>query len=457
VVLFAVELPIDGNVYVPSVSTPDFGVIAAINNGLAGSTSTSLPSLFCATGNCTWPTFASLAVCSSCNDVSSRLRKSSGTTDFYNGDVFTGPGNAGLPIKEGLGTRYDFGEGNTSFHINNFNGELPSSGSGLGEFMTAKGYSMPNDTVNFQNLQSLLYAITMIKPEDGYRSGKIAWEDARVSATECALYLCVNAYNTSMQDGVLNETVVDSWVEKAPLSWLPQEMQPSGVSISNWNSKFLGTPAWSPIGLDEQGRYVNRTDFQLTIPPADARRLNISEVSFNATQRYLGSTSTYMSSLLPSLNGSATNDTIMGKVLSRTDGIQFTDTIMQPLFESKNLTETFEQIAHSITTQFRASPGSVQNGTLETWTTFFHIRWGFLVLPLALIVGGSVFMLASMIESRRWNIEPWKASALTTLAYGLDERTRVQLRRACGGADMEEAAAMIRVQLLDGRDGLELR
>jgi hypothetical protein len=395
-------------------------------------------------------------VCTKCYDVSNLIKKSSGNSSDFSDDTLDAPDSEGLGTRVGPGTRFDFGNGNNSFHINNLNGKISPS-QDIGEFMTAKGYSLPNDTVNFQDYQTLLYAITILRPDNAYRAGNVAWEDTIVTGTECALYMCVNAYNSSMINGHLEETAVATWAERASLSWLPEGVQPAGVNISNTSSTTLGTKEWSPIGLDSAGNYVSRTDFQLMIPDADARRLNMSQMSFNATQTFLGSTSQYLSSLLPSNASSGNDSRIMGQVYSRKGGIQYSDPIMQPLYESPDLNGTFEQLALSMTNRFRTSSTNITQGTLQQLTTIVHIRWGFLILPLGVVVGGCIFMFASMIETRRLKIQPWKSSELASLVYGLNDRTRLQLRRACAGADMDKEAVRIRVQLLDSPNGMELR
>ena len=72
--------PIHGNP--PTVSTtPDFGVSAALFDGLNTTQDDVLLNVpsHCASGNCTWDEFASLAICSSCFDITEHLDLSSQT------------------------------------------------------------------------------------------------------------------------------------------------------------------------------------------------------------------------------------------------------------------------------------------------------------------------------------------------------------------------------------------
>ncbi|RKL38798.1 hypothetical protein BFJ72_g6928 [Fusarium proliferatum] len=62
----------------------DMGMKAAIWNGFSPFTAPQnlRPAFYCATGNCTWPIFPSIAVCSKCHDVSKYVTKSTGTVRF---------------------------------------------------------------------------------------------------------------------------------------------------------------------------------------------------------------------------------------------------------------------------------------------------------------------------------------------------------------------------------------
>lgn len=60
----------------PRVDTiPDFAISAGLFNGLNAATGGGMREVafFCATGNCTWVEYVSVAVCSSCHDISQHL------------------------------------------------------------------------------------------------------------------------------------------------------------------------------------------------------------------------------------------------------------------------------------------------------------------------------------------------------------------------------------------------
>lgn len=65
----------------PYFFEPDIGMPMAIQLGLSRTFSSAqqTASFSCATGNCTWPIFTSIAVCSRCNDVTDHLKKETTT------------------------------------------------------------------------------------------------------------------------------------------------------------------------------------------------------------------------------------------------------------------------------------------------------------------------------------------------------------------------------------------
>jgi len=76
-------------------SDPDVTFSAALLNGFSNSTSAKpAPSVQCGTGNCTWAPYSSLAICSSCNDVSQSIQTYQATSS----ENIAGPLNDSLTV-----------------------------------------------------------------------------------------------------------------------------------------------------------------------------------------------------------------------------------------------------------------------------------------------------------------------------------------------------------------------
>ena len=56
-------------------------------------------------------------------------------------------------------------------------------------------------------------------------------------------------------------------------------------------------------------------------------------------------------------------------------------------------------------------------GEVWIWTTLYHIRWGYMVLPTLLVVASILWMIATITKS--WGHEKWKSSVLPTIILSL--------------------------------------
>lgn len=157
--------------------TSDYGISTAVYTGLSDAmlASPGQPSSFvCPSGNCTWPIFTSLAVCSACNDLAKDMKKSvgSGYSDEIsdmNGDPLSVVGNYtryAVPFK-------------TDLHIMNFDGLCSGDPCLNAELMTAKPTADPQQTIGFRNLSTMLLAVGVMRPNNSYGKQETAWEIRR--------------------------------------------------------------------------------------------------------------------------------------------------------------------------------------------------------------------------------------------------------------------------------------
>lgn len=91
------------------------------------------------------------------------------------------------------------------------------------------------------------------------------------------------------------------------------------------------------------------------------------------------------------------------------------------LFESKNLTLTMQNVATSMTEYMRTSANSTTvTGQARVSKTFIHVNWGWLALPIALMVLTLVLLIVVILLTHRTKVTPWKSSALAMLFHDLD-------------------------------------
>lgn len=174
---------------------PDMGLVAAAYSGFSqlGQQDAPKPPFTCSTGNCTWPLLSSLGVCSKCNDVTPYLNKRS-----FRGQI----SKSSAQILMVNLTEYSLPYINVNVvNLTNIVAKKANEYGVLKKYMSAGTFTRSRDTLSFKDNPTLLVAVGMIRADKSYEKNMTTWNETHVSATECALYVCVNAYNTSIQNG----------------------------------------------------------------------------------------------------------------------------------------------------------------------------------------------------------------------------------------------------------------
>ena len=287
---------------------PDLGMIASVWNGFSPFTTQRnvWPLFSCISGNCTWDTFASLAVCARCHDISPHLSRSSGVIE--------------LPEKSNFGwvSEPDIHVTNTAFQSNSImlagkyrytKYEIPPLGLNLSNYdgerrcdgkdrcpdtyLTGKVETNPGRTINFKDLRTLIFSFGYMAANESYLNNETLWEDTTVSAGECVLYYCINAYESEVVRGELAERLVGSWADKTPGSyWVGQEHEVEYTEYVNHT-------------LDYRNLGANmRSDLQLTVPAGSG---NLSGLTFGITQASIVSTIDFITGPFSSYGSSASS------------------------------------------------------------------------------------------------------------------------------------------------------
>jgi hypothetical protein len=411
-------------------SRPDLGIVSAINDGfhVASAYRANPPSADCVTGNCTWTTFASAAICSACNDVSNEIKAIKGfgvnapqvpmPTNVRIEDDYTAFNLPYLNI-----TNYDSSRGNTSTFTFDLSGRT---------YMTMNMTTDPRQTVSFQELETLLAAFAIFKASDDWTEGKVKWNETKPIATECALYMCANAYQSQSENGVLSERLAGSWAAKDSKSYRPDP----------GSEAFIQGPAveaWADEHEDElYDRNVPRLDLRILIPaegskgfPGDMAR------SFNVSYSFIRSTTEALIKFASSGNTRVT----VGGYSYFPD--QYFAPAIEALWGSENVTRKFEDIALSLSNSIR-NTGARFEGTTQQWTIHVRVRWEFLALPVAVLAGGIIYVVLTIVESIRLQVPVWKENALPTLLHGFNDETQHLLREAHAGSKGGASSTSVR-------------
>ncbi|OSS48170.1 hypothetical protein B5807_07722 [Epicoccum nigrum] len=400
-----------------TAAQPDFGMISAIYNGfrndISWNSDEQIVNNVCITGNCTWPAYTTSAVCSVCNDLSDQVKLEKGM----------GTGGANVPSPSNMKMEGPY----TAFilpnvNLSNANGakNRPLQGRRSGQeatLLTANTTFDPLETISFQDLSTMIVSFKVMRASEEWMQGKVAWNASKPIATECALHFCANQYRAESQNGQIRETRLNSWVIRDPQSY---QANPNASTVEPGPE----VDAWvASKGNTLYDRYVPRYDLRLSTPLDQNDESNPQ--SFNISYAYIRTLSEYLEDL------STAPKNIKLMAYPTWDGSM--TPLVDVLWESQNLTQTFDHIAVSLTNQVRNTASNASHighapGTTQKWEIHVRVRWAYLAFPASMIAIGIFYVLLTIIESTRLHMPVWKESALPSLVHGLDDETQSLLR-----------------------------
>ncbi|KAK5659920.1 hypothetical protein OQA88_13384 [Cercophora sp. LCS_1] len=421
----------EGSLKVDQITVfPDFALTSAFADGLSPRSLSGAPGAAtaraeCSTGNCTWPLYTTAALCGRCNDVSqSDITRHTGegfreATDYSPPDgSFFGSNNF---------TSYNLSYG----HIMHFNGPITTNYSPFKPVrLTAFMNHNHRTSISFRDLNTTVATLLIMRAGADYENNGANWEDSLPTATECGLYVCAKAYRAMTINGIFNETEVGTWAIKDSRSWrtAEHEAHPHLPDDTSWESYDRQNTS---LGDD----LFYRTDLQVVIPAAELPQ-PVSEsipLVFNITQATIQGMREAMSGLFEAsqVAASLTRDAfvpVKPYLVYPNNNDEFRNDVPDILYNSTNLTTTFEGLARRLSVQFRDSAAAVSNGTEERFVLHFKVDWRFFLLLVITVLLGCVYFAGVLVQTYRLRLPSWKESSYPTLAYGLDDYTQSQLR-----------------------------
>lgn len=94
----------------------------------------------------------------------------------------------------------------------------------------------------------------------------------------------------------------------------------------------------------------------------------------------------------------------------------------------------------------------IVNGTADSLEGYVEVNWLWLILPATLVFLSFPFLIATVVQSPKAKIRPWKTSTLTTL-QGLSSGLRDDLGAMGAETKMEKAAETRSARLEEGNNG----
>lgn len=429
----------DESADIVGVSQADLGMQSAVFDGLVQSDFWISQQLqhSCSSGNCTWDTFASLAVCSGCNNLTDQIKRINQTMEFQG--PFGKPFSVTVPML---------------WHLPN--GLIISDAL----VMTAWGTSNVTQTISFTSFDTLIWSMTIMNlttrdwpmgsdtvsamlNQLNVTKREEPWiNNNKISAIECGLWYCVNSYQSTVRNGILSEIVQPTGSKRDPGSWLPIRSD-----SANGGFKRIIPPRYphdTPLirGKNQLAQMANLMGANLIVRRTDLQigeGFNVSQAASLSLVGLLRETTTYPTNqsdlanmTLPiapghnftpeSLNNLGRFNAFVGRATDGKGPDSYNPPAMESLYHSQDLEATFAKLAKSITINIRQASDS-DNRTVITGkegksVVLIRIRAWFLVLPAVLIVAGGIFLVIVLHYTRKSGLEFWGTNTLPIVYWG---------------------------------------
>jgi len=360
-------------------------------------------SVNCPTGNCTWPQFDTLAVCYYCDDMTTYMSRYCPNNGTDNGNTT----DCGWILPNGAAL-------DGSEEVFSMTSQFPSF---FGD--------MPHTTI-----MKLTFMGT--EAQNGAAGSLNPW------ALQCTLQVCVQTLESGVINGALSENVTATHLNGTVV-----DMSRAGGDYNVYITPNASASA-APDGQN--------TTYVMGMGSLLGMQSWFSTIFANGS-----------ASRNPSyLNKTITEDTlIVNLTVGISSGETFFDTDVVTAFYwnyyeyASGLSMLMQDLATSMTVSLRSFNGAVPAaGTALRDETFVHVRWGFIALPVLVVILTALFLAAMMWRSRRSGAGLWKSSALAMLLHGVDEETRREFSGAENLQQEERVAKGVMVQL-DNGEGMQ--
>lgn len=377
---------------------------ASVYSGIFAAYNGSMPKIAptCSTGNCTWPAYNSLGVCSKCENITSLLTYES--QPWWT--VAPGEAISGWKLPNGV-----------DLTNNTRNGDPPDWMVSMTGFTSLKFQNMAN-----QSLNDVMYVY--VPPAENI---SIAYQHPQ--AFECLLWFCVKTYEGRMENGVFNEEVTASW--PGPNFTLPFPSNIGLWSLESCNQEAGYDPTIVPGGNGSTLApcALNATSQNYTLhPPGSPVSYSVNVETFNMLRYWMSSVLDISLTTNPGdvpPNEPLLLDLPQAFYDSQEPNLSSSTNYFNQTLDMEGPDSIFERIAESMTFRIRSigDPAEAAAGVAYNVETTVHARWVWATFPIALIVLTSCFLFVTVMLSVRQRIPMWKSSSLAGLLHGLDEET----------------------------------
>lgn len=365
-------------------------MMAAIYDGIFSQnlthTSSSLQAT-CPSGDCAFPPYASLGVCSRCADVTPLLKYHM-TPNVHLGASYYWSLPNGLQLS------------NIETGISYIN--ISSSSSSPGTSYSPET-ALNSDALSAYQTQGTLLNISIIT---GPGNGKAA---SSAEARDCVLFFCARTYTSHYLSNVFHEQIYSTF-EKPAWKW------PEGTFGYDDPPATFEVPSESlPGNLNQDHTF------------------SVDRIAFYVLQEALGS-----------IWG-------VGGVSSAGTEVFTTDVALGFYYHGitgNDVSRTVDNIASALTNAVRQIPQSAKKGTTYALQTHIVVQWLWLVQPLVMVLLALVFFALTILQTSRSGVPKWQTSAIAIMEHGISTTMihsdpDVEKRALAGAGDGEETVSQL--------------
>ncbi|KAI3321596.1 hypothetical protein HD806DRAFT_158267 [Xylariaceae sp. AK1471] len=348
----------------------------------------------CHSGNCTWDHYDTLGVCAECVDLTPFIKAYCGAE---------GSKDCGWQVPQGAKLA-------DSTEVFSMTSQIPAARGG-----------QPHSSI-----MQLIFMGT--EAHDGLAGETKPW------ARQCALSACLQTLESRVSNGILTEKTIDT---KTNLTVLDN----SNLNDGNDHNVYVVGEDGTPYELGIEAMLSMRGWFASLFADGSASR---SAAAYNRTI--------------------TDNSVVVNLTVGISSGETFFDSDIVTAFYwnyyeyADGLDLLVSDMATSMTVAFRSFAGAVPVAGRAIYTeSYVHVRWGFAIVPIFVVVGAALFLVAAVYRSEKSTVQIWKSSALATLFHGLDDGTKAHFGHTRSLQEQKHQARIIKVRLEESDDGTLLR
>lgn len=381
--------------------TADMTMRSVVPTFFRGNTSLYPLDTFCPGETCTWPEFETLAICSSCEDISSFLShgcmEESGD---WRMDFDPEPPRTNATRSKSCGWFFN-ATSDDPVMMTGYN--LEGHGTLLSRHFpyhgTVKNDLYWNGSLLSKHVPQPLADFAAVSSS----SFEAVHRNETPQAISCTWRWCVKRMSASFSEGVYKETELSVFTNDTEV---PEPL--SCVTEAD------GTRQW-------------KYDGNITLTPPNSTTSYFIEDNTMLTARF--AIDAYIPNMIIQPNATAAI-AVHYPQPTEEDGGPHTETAYNNLWlqpgEAKNVVNRFtEQLTNMLRNDPRFSEAVHGSGI---FVTYIVVEWSFFAFPLVVLVLTMGLLIATILQTHRKDV--WKTSDLTTLVHGLSEDAKFQLKEA---------------------------